>query len=102
MVGVLFTPALSAALVGGGFGAAVGHVIERADALKHADLSEVERVVGDGAANLLVIAAPDVVEDIVEAAQSRQRRIRLPLEHADITLLKKELQDPGNPPTVQT
>jgi uncharacterized membrane protein len=95
VVGVLFAPALSAALLGASLGAVVGHVAARVEAFKHANLPEVNRIVGEGAAHLLIIATPAVADDIARAAVSRERHTRLLLDDADVTLLKEELQGLG-------
>jgi uncharacterized membrane protein len=92
VVGVVISPVLAAVVLGAGFGAVAGDIVEKYDALKHADMSEVEQVVDASAANLIVIAEQATLDDIAKAATSRGRRASVPFSHADIRLLERELR----------
>lgn len=92
VIGVLITPAAAAALLGGGLGAVIGDLGDRIDAFKHADMAEVERLVGDHPASMIVVAASETIAHVVEAAAARDREIALPFTQADVGLLKAELQ----------
>jgi hypothetical protein len=55
-------------------------------------MSEVEKVVDDCAANLIVIADETTLDDVAQAAASRGSRASLPFSDADVGLLERELQ----------
>jgi hypothetical protein len=64
----------------------------KCDAFKHADMREVERLVDDSAANLIIIADDAAIADITKAAAARGRRIVVPFCDADVDVLERELQ----------
>jgi hypothetical protein len=92
VAGALVSPLLPVAIVGAGIGVAVGHVLDQVDAFKHADHQEVKRLVADGAATMIVISDPEAIDELRAAAETRQRRVVVPLEDPDIDRLERELQ----------
>jgi uncharacterized membrane protein len=91
VLGVLISPAIAPVVLGAGLGVMVGNVSEDIDAFKHADMREVERLVGDSPVNLIVIAEQATLDDIAKAASSRGRA-SVPFSDADIDLLERELR----------
>jgi hypothetical protein len=83
---------ITAVVLGAAFGAVVGDIVDEYDAFRHADMSEVEQIVDDSAANLIVIANQTTLDDVAKAATSRGRRASVPFSNADIRLLERELQ----------
>ena len=92
VAGALISPVLPVVIVSGGVGVAVGHLMDQADAFKHADLKEVQSLVGESAATLIVICDEVKGIEVREIALSRNRRIVVSLQKADIDVLKRELQ----------
>ena len=92
VVAAVISPVLAAAAVGIGIGAVIGNIADQIDAFKHTDMREVERVVDDSAANLIVIAKGTTIDEISQAATSRGRRIVVQLSDADVDVLERELQ----------
>ena len=98
VVAVVITPLLGAAALGAAFGAMLGSVADQLDAFKHSDMREVERLVDDSAASLIIIADDATIKAICEAATSRHRRIVMAFSDADVDLLERELQELTMPP----
>jgi uncharacterized membrane protein len=92
-VGAVISPLLAGALLGAGFGALFGHVADQIDAFNQAvEMREVEQLVDDSQANMIVIADDETIEVIRAAALERQRRVLVRFSEADIDLLRRELQ----------
>jgi uncharacterized membrane protein len=66
IVGLAVSPAVATVVVGGGFGALIGNVIDQAKGIKHANLTEVERLIDESAANLIAIADTSTNTEIVD------------------------------------
>jgi len=92
VVAAVISPMVAVAAVGAGLGAAVGLLTDQFDALKHAGMREVERLVDESVANLIIIANPATIEAISNAASSRGRRIVVAFSDADVDVLERELQ----------
>jgi uncharacterized membrane protein len=92
VAGAIIAPAFAGVLLGAVFGAATGGLVDQMDAFNHADMREVERLVGDSNANLIVVADAANIDAIAKVAQSRGRRIVVPFSPADVDLLKREVQ----------
>jgi uncharacterized membrane protein len=92
VVGVVISPVLAVAAIGAGLGAVFGNLGDQVKAFKHANLAEVERLVDDSTADLIVIASDAVVDEIQAVAMSRHRRIVVPFSEPDVELLRLELQ----------
>ena len=87
-----YSPVLAAAAVGAGIGAVIGNIADQIDAFKHTDMREIERLVDDSAANLIVIANGTTIDEIAKVATRRGRRIVVPFSDADVDVLERELQ----------
>jgi len=92
VIGTVLSPVLAVAAVGAGLGGVFGNLGDQIDAFRNADMREVERLVDDSTANLIVIADAATVHDIERAASSRDRRIVVSFSEADIDLVERELQ----------
>jgi uncharacterized membrane protein len=92
VVGVVFAPAVAVAAAGAALGALVGTVVDRFDALSHADMEETHRVVDESTASLIVITSPEDAQRIEALASSRGNRTVVPFSAADIDSLRRELQ----------
>ena len=55
-------------------------------------MREIERLVDDSVASLIVIAKGTTVDEIARAATSRGRRIVVSFSDADVDVLERELQ----------
>ena len=97
VAGALIAPTLPIVIVGAGLGAVIGHVLDQFDAFKHADLKEVQSLVDDSAATLIVICDEAKGSELRDIALSRQRRVVLSIHGTDIDVLKRELQK-ADPP----
>jgi uncharacterized membrane protein len=91
VLGVLISPAIAVVACGAGIGVIAGRISEEFDALDHADLREVQRVVADSPVTLIVIAQQATLDDIANAASARGRA-SVPFSDADIDLLERELR----------
>ncbi len=91
VAGALIAPTLPIVIVGAGFGVVIGHVLDQFDAFKHAELNEVQSLVNDSAATLIVICDEAKGTELRDIALSRHRRVVLSLHKADIDVLKREL-----------
>jgi uncharacterized membrane protein len=91
VVGAVLAPALAGALLGAGIGAIAGDLVDRIDAFNHADMQEVNRLVDDSTANIIVVCDAATAAVIAEVARSRGRVV-LPFSSADVDLLKREVQ----------
>jgi uncharacterized membrane protein len=92
VVAAVISPVLAAAVVGAGIGAVIGNIRDQIDAFKHTDMREIERLVDDSAANLIVIANGTTIDEIAKVATARGRRIVVPFSDADVDVLERELQ----------
>ena len=92
VVAAVISPVLAAAAVGAGIGAVIGNIADQIDAFKHRDIREIERLVDDDAANLIVIANGTTIDEIAKVATTRGRRIVVPFSDADVDVLERELQ----------
>jgi uncharacterized membrane protein len=96
VVGLAVSPAVAAVIVGGGFGALIGNVIDQAKGFRHtAKLTEAERLIDESAANLIAIADTSTNAAIAEAALRRDRRLIAHVDSADTEELERELQREG-------
>jgi hypothetical protein len=96
VAGLAVTPAVAAAIVGGGLGALIGNVTDQIDAFKHtSQMTEVERLIDDSNANLVAIADQSTSSEVVAAALRRERRVVADLASADTDALERELQREG-------
>lgn len=91
VAGALIAPTLPIVIVGAGFGVVIGHVLDQFDAFKHAELNEVQSLVNDSAATLIVICDEAKGTELRDIALSWHRRVVLSLHKADIDVLKREL-----------
>jgi uncharacterized membrane protein len=91
IVGAVVSPAIAAAVLGAGVGALAGNIKDRIDALEHADMREVGKLVDDSSVNLIVVADETTLNKIATAAESRGR-VFVPFSDADVELLKREVQ----------
>ena len=89
--GAVIAPIFAGALPGAGLGAIAGDVVDRIDAFNHADLREVERLVDDSTANIILVSDFATADAIAEVARSRGRVV-LPFSSADVDLLRREVQ----------
>ena len=92
VVAAVISPVLVFAAVGAGVGAVIGNLTDQIDAFEHADMREVERMVGDSRASLIVIANAATIEEITQAATARDRRVVVSFSDADVEVLERELQ----------
>ena len=92
VVGALIAPTLPIVIVGAGVGVVIGHVLDQFDAFKHADLEEVQSLVDDSAATLIVICDEANGTELRDIALSRHRRVVLSVHKADLDVLRRELQ----------
>jgi uncharacterized membrane protein len=92
VVGALFSPALPIVIAGAGVGALIGNVMDQLNAFDHTDMTEVEGLVTDSAAALIVISDEAGIDRLVESAVGRHRRVVLPVADAHVDLLKREIQ----------
>ena len=73
VAGAVLAPAFAGVLLGAGVGAIAGDVVDRLDAFNHADMREVERLVDDSTANIIVVSDAATADAIAEVARSRGR-----------------------------
>ena len=99
--GALIAPALPVVIVGAGLGVAIGHLLDQANAFKHADLKEVQGLVDDSAATLIVICDEAKGTELREIALSLHSRVVVSLHKADLDVLKRELQKVDPPLNLQ-
>lgn len=92
VVAAVISPVLAAAAVGAGVGAVIGNLADQIDAFKHADMREVERLVGSSEVSLIVIADARTIEEIMQAATARGRSVVVSFSDADVEVLEIELQ----------
>jgi hypothetical protein len=96
VVGVIIAPAVAAAVVGGGFGALIGNVVDQWRGLKDTTtLVEAERLIDESTANLIAIADQSTAAEIAEAALRRERRLVAEIDSANTESLERELQREG-------